>query len=163
MKTKALLIIAVLLLSAINYTTQAQGVALDLGYKFHTRSLGYVGLSGSFPRTNMSFKSVSTQSINIGAGGYYGSFNGAMKFIPSAYVSYAKGAGMMFEGKLAFSEYFISPTIGLNVMNLAKLEFGYSIGTKSINRVSMDGFTIGLVVSLGSRNYYTDKKNTFFK
>lgn len=154
---KRLLIIA-FIISGINLCAQNAGIAADLGYTFNKKSLGYFGVSGSY------FSSRPYDSSNdllwnfgLGAGGYVGRFNGETKVIPAG--SFNIGIGGALDAKLVASQHFINPSLGLNLLNAAKVHLGYSIPGKSINGIQMKGFTVGVTISLGNRGYYLDVSN----
>jgi len=137
---------------------KAQGVALDLGYKYQTRNLGYTGLSFSMS-SGRPYDSGTTKSFTLGAGGYWGSFNGSHKIIPTGYASFGFGGAALLDTKVSVSKHFFNPSVGFNALNFCRLDFGYSFPFEKINGVKMKGFTIGLNISLGTRGYYVDLSN----
>jgi len=151
------LLIIVMLIFGISIQAQNMGVAGDVGYTFNKRSLGYFGLSGSYFSSRPYDSSSDLWHIGLGGGAYIGRFNGETKAIPAG--SFTLGYGGGFETKLVASQHFINPTIGLNLLNIAKLHMGYSIPGKSLNGIRMKGFTVGITLSLGSSGYYLDVSN----
>lgn len=121
--------------------------AISVGYQYlgrHSLSLG--------TETKV-FAQDERNSTGLTAGlGIRYLFNGSgyPDVIPEGSLAYRR---MFFYGKLQVSPQHINPNIGLQMFNMMSLHSGYSWNLGD-NHSGIKGFTIGLNISLGGRNFY---------
>jgi hypothetical protein len=136
------------------------GIALDGGYftipykKLHA---GYLGGEITFsPYRKYPYGGETAHQFFLGGGVYYGKFNGTKEVVPVASLCYSTGSVAFLDFKVTASKYHVNPSVGLNLINFIKLNMGYSIGTKMINGMKMNGFSFSINICLGGGNYYPD-------
>ncbi len=124
---------------------QSQGVALNLGYTYINTNAGYIGAEYAYR-----FNPKNWNGMSVGAGAYYGSFNGNFKFIPSANLTYSN-EGLL--GEFVISPYHVNPSIGINFLNMMRVKAGYSwkLGHENVN---MTGVTFGINLLIGTKGFY---------
>ncbi len=146
---KKLFLIFVLIFSINKSFSQSQGIAVNLGYNYINTNAGYIGGEYAYR-----FDPNNWHGMSIGAGAYYGSFNGNFKFIPAANLTYTN---TLFLTEFSITPYNINPSIGFNFLNMIRLKGGYSwkLGHENVN---MTGVTFGINLLIGTKGFYDSFK-----
>lgn len=110
---------------------------------------GLVGMSDSF-RRGKDFKCYTFE-----AGAYMGKYgSNKINFIPAIGASFTKSFLYL---RAMFTPNFMHPTVGINVMNLFQIQTGYYVPFKNKNHTKIEGFSIGLNITVGYKHLYNYK------
>lgn len=127
----------------------SQGFAGNIGYNYIGKSAGYLGV-------DYRITDQTKATINVGVGTYLTSVNHKFGFVPELHFNQmiGKDSGLMYQ--LSASPKNLKPSIGLNILNLLHLDFGYSFGFNKSK--DFQGFAMGLNFFLGQDSFYDPLK-----
>lgn len=145
-RTLILIIFAV----TINSYMQAQlnKVALNIGYENIHKSSGYLGAEYRFNNNDLKNNH---GPLNIGLGTYIYSKNSKLAITPEIHLNKTWKHFLITE--LSVSNKNFKPSVGLSVLNLARLQFGYSFPIKNSE---FKGFYFGFHILLGRSPFYDE-------
>lgn len=129
-----------LILLFFSFISFAQGIALEAGYKYKYTNALATGLSYRVSKNNIK------NPINLNVGVVTNFSNNNM-----ISVGVQKRFKEFLEYGVNLTNKDLEPTFGVNFINLAKLNLGYSFAYAK-NRNS--GFTFGLTIAIAEDKYY---------
>ncbi len=139
------IVITSILLTLTSHLLSAQGFAANLGYNYIGKNAGFLGVEY---RINDTHK----PSINLGIGSYLTSVNDKFGFVPEIHYNqtFDKNSGLAFQ--LSASTKNLKPSINFNLLNIIRLDLGYSFGYKSSK--DFQGLAFGINILLGQDEFY---------
>lgn len=131
--------IQLVLFFLLTSTVYSQGIALETGYKYNKSSkleiaLAY-RLSNHYDENPLNIAAFVTSNFNEK---------------PQFGIGFQQRFQQDFEIGTSLTSSEIEPTIGLNLLNLVKLNMGYAISTRN----EPGNFTFGFRIAFGQKKYY---------
>jgi hypothetical protein len=120
-----------------------QGTAFNLGYQYIGKHAGFLGADARFNSTHSS-------AFNIGGGVYLTGLNQKFIVIPEVHVNHSLNHVFLYE--LSVTPKNIRPSVGLNLLNLIQLKFGYSYPLK--DQQEFRAYSFGINFYLGENRFY---------
>lgn len=145
------LFVAIMVVLLMNNYAQAQlnKLALNVGYENMHKSSGYLGAEYRFNDNDLKNDN---GPLNIGVGTYmYNSKNNKFALAPEVHVNKTWMHFLITE--LSASTKNIKPSVGLSLMNLGRLHFGYSF---PIDNSEFKGFYFGFHILIGRSPFYDE-------
>lgn len=143
------LIILTLLINS-NAIGQINKLAGNIGYEYMQKKSGYLGAEY---RLNSNDDKNTQGPLNVGVGTYLYSDKGKFAIIPEMHINQTWMHFLTTE--LSASTKNIKPSVGLSLMNLTRLQFGYSI---PIDHSEFKGFYFGFHILIGRSPFYDEIK-----
>ena len=129
---------------------QIDRLAANIGYDYMNKNSGYIGAEYRLD----SNEGKNTQGpLNIGIGSYLYGNNGKFAIAPEIHLNQTWMHFLVTE--LSASTKNIKPSVGLSLMNLTRIQFGYSI---PINHSDFKGFYFGFHILIGRSAFYDEIK-----
>jgi hypothetical protein len=144
-KRKTMKIFILLLFLSFSMHAFAQGGALNTGSQYVGRSAGFIGYD-----YRISSNSSRIATLNVGAGTYLTSVNKKFTVIPELHSNYSFYSSNLTE--LSVSTKNIKPSVGLNILNIMQIKFGYGFSFQKEKYPA--GFCFGLNICFGSKRFY---------
>lgn len=127
---------------------QIDKLAANIGYEYMNKKSGYLGAEY---RINKNDLNNNNGPLNIGVGAYMYGSNGKFSLAPEIHVNKTWKHFLITE--LSASTKNIKPSIGLSLMNLTRIQFGYSI---PIDHSEFKGFYFGFHILIGRSPFYDE-------
>lgn len=127
---------------------QIDKLAANIGYEYMNKKSGYLGAEY---RINKNDLNNNNGPLNIGVGTYMYGSNGKFSLAPEIHVNKTWKHFLITE--LSASTKNIKPSIGLSIMNLTRIQFGYSI---PIDHSEFKGFYFGFHILIGRSPFYDE-------
>ena len=144
-------IVLILLLLTTTYSIgQINKLAANIGYEYMHKNSGYLGAEY---RLNNNDLNNNNGPLNIGVGTYMYGNNGKFSMAPEIHINQTWMHFLITE--LSASTKNIKPSIGLSLMNLTRIQFGYSI---PIDNSEFKGFYFGFHILIGRSPFYDEIK-----
>ena len=148
---KRILIATMLMLLMSSYTqAQLNKVALNVGYESMQKKSGYLGVEYRFNNNDLRNNH---GPLNVGVGGYLYGEDGKFTISPEIHLNKTWMHFLITE--LSASTKNIKPSVGLSLMNLGRLQFGYSF---PIDNSDFKGFYFGFHILIGRPPFYDEIK-----
>ena len=146
------ILIAIILALLINSNAigQINKLAANIGYEYMQKNSGYLGAEYRINNNNLK----NTQGpLNVGVGTYLYSSKGEFSAAPEIHINQTWMHFLITE--FSASTKNIKPSVGISLMNLTRLQFGYSI---PINHSEFKGFYFGFHILIGRSPFYDEIK-----
>lgn len=130
--------------------TWAQGGAVNLGYNYFGKNNGFVGY-------DYRLTDIHKPAFNIGVGTYLTSIQKKFTLIPEIHTNYSWDKVLLTE--MSVSTKNIKPSVGVNLLNAAHINLGYSFAYKSSDH--LNGFFVGLHLFWQTSKFYDDFNYAF--
>lgn len=148
---RRILISIILTLLVNNYThAQLNKLALNVGYEYMHKNSGYLGAEYRFNNNDLKNNH---GPLNVGIGTYM--YNNNNKFAIAPEIHLNKTWKHFFITELSASTKNVKPSIGLSLLNLGRLQFGYSF---PIDNSEFKGFYFGFHILIGRSPFYDEIK-----
>lgn len=119
-----------------------EATALQTGYAYFGKNYGYIGFDKRIdPQNDWIY-------INIGAGSYISNLDSKLEFVPEIHTNYT---AMILLGEISVTTKAINPSIGINLLNAAKLKIGYNY---SYNSQDFRGTSFAININIGDKDYH---------
>lgn len=143
---------AVVLILLINTGAMGQinKLAANIGYEYMSKKSGYLGAEY---RLNNNDAKNTQGPLNVGVGTYLYGNKGKFAIAPEIHINQTWMHFLTTE--LSASTKNIKPNVGLSLMNLTRLQFGYSI---PIDHSEFKGFYFGFHILIGRSQFYDEIK-----
>ncbi len=116
--------------------------ALQTGYAYFGKNYGYIGFDKRIdPQNDWIY-------INIGAGSYISNYDSKLEFVPEIHTNYT---AMILLGEISLTNKAVNPSIGINLLNAAKLKIGYNY---SYNSQDFRGTSFAININIGDKDYH---------
>lgn len=146
---KRIIIAIILLLTMSSYThAQLNKVALNVGYESMQKKSGYLGAEYRFNNNDLQNNH---GPLNVGVGAYMYGKDGKFAMAPEIHLNKTWKHFLITE--LSASTKNIKPSVGLSLMNLGRLQFGYSF---PIDNSDFKGFYFGFHILIGRSPFYDE-------
>lgn len=146
---KRILISIILAFLASTYTqAQLSKTAINIGYENIHKSIGYLGAEYRFNKNDLKNNH---GPLNIGIGAYTYRENKKFKIAPEVHLNKTWKHFLLTE--LSVSTKSFKPSVGLSLLNLGRLQFGYSI---PIDNSEFKGFYFGFHILIGRSPFYDE-------
>ena len=129
---------------------QINKLAGNIGYEYMLKKSGYLGAEY---RLNNNDAKNTQGPLNVGIGTYLYGNNGKFSVAPEIHINQTWMHFLITE--LSASTKNIKPSIGISLMNLTRLQFGYSI---PIDHSEFKGFYFGFHILIGRSQFYDEIK-----
>ncbi len=86
--------------------------------------------------------------VNVGAGSYISKFDDKLQFVPEIHTNYT---AMILMGEISLTTKAINPSIGINLLNAAKLKIGYNY---SYDSQDFRGTSFAININIGNKDYH---------
>ena len=146
------IITSLVLIFLINSSANAQlnKLAANIGYDYMNKKSGYVGAEY---RLNNNDNKNNNGPLNVGVGTYLYGNNGKFAMAPEVHINQTWMHFLTTE--LSASTKNIKPSLGLSLLGLTRIQFGYSI---PIDNSDFKGFYFGFHILLGRSPFYDEIK-----
>lgn len=148
---KRILIATILLLAMSSYShAQLNKVALNVGYEYMNKNSGYLGAEYRFNNNDLQNNH---GPLNVGVGAYMYGNDGKFAMAPEIHLNKTWKHFLITE--LSASTKNIKPSVGLSLLNVGRLQFGYSF---PIDNSDFKGFYFGFHILIGRSPFYDEIK-----
>lgn len=148
---KRILIATILLLAMSSYShAQLNKVALNVGYEYMNKNSGYLGAEYRFNNNDLQNNH---GTLNVGVGAYMYGNDGKFAMAPEIHLNKTWKHFLITE--LSASTKNIKPSVGLSLLNVGRLQFGYSF---PIDNSDFKGFYFGFHILIGRSPFYDEIK-----
>lgn len=144
------ILISIILVFMMSQYGQAQlnKTAINIGYENIHKSMGYLGAEYRFNNNDLKNNH---GPLNIGLGTYMYSQDSKFKIAPEIHLNITWKHFLLTE--LSVSTKNFKPSVGLSVLNLGRLQFGYSF---PIDNSEFKGFYFGFHILIGRSPFYDE-------
>ncbi len=129
---------------------QIDKLAANIGYEYMHKKSGYLGAEYRLNNNNLNNKN---GPLNIGIGTYMYGNNGKFSIAPEIHLNQTWMHFLITE--VSASTKNIKPSVGLSLMNLTRIQFGYSF---PIDQSEFKGFYFGFHILIGRSPFYDEIK-----
>ncbi|HHT04335.1 MAG TPA: hypothetical protein GX005_08485 [Bacteroidales bacterium] len=129
---------------------QIDKLAANIGYEYMHKNSGYLG--AEYRINNNDLKN-NNGPLNIGVGTYMYGNNGKFSIAPEIHLNQTWMHFLITE--VSASTKNIKPSVGLSLMNLTRIQFGYSF---PIDQSEFKGFYFGFHILIGRSPFYDEIK-----
>ncbi len=129
---------------------QIDKLAANIGYEYMHKKSGYMGAEYRLNNNNLNNNN---GPLNIGVGTYMYGNNGSFSITPEIHLNQTWMHFLITE--VSASTKNIKPSVGLSLMNLTRIQFGYSI---PIDKSEFKGFYFGFHILIGRSPFYDEIK-----
>lgn len=129
---------------------QIDKLAANIGYEYMHKKSGYLGAEYRLNNNNLNNNN---GPLNIGVGTYMYGNNGSFSITPEIHLNQTWMHFLITE--VSASTKNIKPSVGLSLMNLTRIQFGYSI---PIDKSEFKGFYFGFHILIGRSPFYDEIK-----
>lgn len=129
---------------------QINKLAANIGYEYMHKKSGYLGAEYRLNNNNLRNNN---GPLNIGAGTYLYGNKGKFAIAPEIHINQTWKHFLITE--ISASTQNVKPSIGLSLMNLTRLQFGYSF---PIDNSEFKGFYFGFHILIGRSPFYDEIK-----
>ncbi len=129
---------------------QIDKLAANIGYEYMHKKSGYLGAEYRLNNNNLNNNN---GSLNIGVGTYMYGNNGKFSIAPEIHLNQTWMHFLITE--VSASTKNIKPSVGLSLMNLTRIQFGYSF---PIDQSEFKGFYFGFHILIGRSPFYDEIK-----
>lgn len=148
---KRIIIAIIMLLMMSNFThAQLNKVALNVGYESMKKKSGYLGAEYRFNNNDLQNNH---GPLNVGVGAYLYGNDGKFALAPEIHLNKTWKHFLITE--LSASTKNIKPSVGLSLLNVGRLQFGYSF---PIDNSNFKGFYFGFHILIGRSPFYDEIK-----
>ena len=148
---KRIIIAIMMLLMMSNFThAQLNKVALNVGYESMKKKSGYLGAEYRFNNNDLQNNH---GPLNVGVGAYLYGNDGKFALAPEIHLNKTWKHFLITE--LSASTKNIKPSVGLSLLNVGRLQFGYSF---PIDNSNFKGFYFGFHILIGRSPFYDEIK-----
>ena len=125
-------------------------LAANIGYEYMHKKSGYLGAEYRLNNNNLNNNN---GPLNIGIGTYMYGNNGKFSIAPEIHLNQTWMHFLITE--VSASTKNIKPSVGLSLMNLTRIQFGYSF---PIDQSEFKGFYFGFHILIGRSPFYDEIK-----
>lgn len=129
---------------------QIYKLAANIGYEYMHKKSGYLGAEYRLNNNNLNNNN---GPLNIGIGTYMYGNNGKFSIAPEIHLNQTWMHFLITE--VSASTKNIKPSVGLSLMNLTRIQFGYSF---PIDPSEFKGFYFGFHILIGRSPFYDEIK-----
>ena len=129
---------------------QIDKLAANIGYEYMHKKSGYLGAEYRLNNNNLNNNN---GPLNIGIGTYMYGNNGKFSIAPEIHLNQTWMHFLTTE--VSASTKNIKPSVGLSLMNLTRIQFGYSF---PIDQSEFKGFYFGFHILIGRSPFYDEIK-----
>jgi hypothetical protein len=129
---------------------QIDKLAVNIGYEYMHKKSGYLGAEYRLNNNNLNNNN---GPLNIGIGTYMYGNNGKFSIAPEIHLNQTWMHFLITE--VSASTKNIKPSVGLSLMNLTRIQFGYSF---PIDQSEFKGFYFGFHILIGRSPFYDEIK-----
>ena len=129
---------------------QIDKLAANIGYAYMHKKSGYLGAEYRLNNNNLNNNN---GPLNIGIGTYMYGNNGKFSIAPEIHLNQTWMHFLITE--VSASTKNIKPSVGLSLMNLTRIQFGYSF---PIDQSEFKGFYFGFHILIGRSPFYDEIK-----
>ena len=129
---------------------QIDKLAANIGYEYMHKKSGYLGAEYRLNNNNLNNNN---GPLNIGIGTYMYGNNGKFSIAPEIHLNQTWMHFLITE--VSASTKNIKPSVGLSLMNLTRIQFGYSF---PIDQSEFKGFYFGFHILIGRSPFYNEIK-----
>ncbi len=129
---------------------QIDKLAANIGYEYMHKKSGYLGAEYRLNNNNLNNNN---GPLNIGVGTYMYGNNGKFSIAPEIHLNQTWMHFLITE--VSASTKNIKPSVGLSLMNLTRIQFGYSF---PIDQSEFKGFYFGFHILIGRSPFYDEIK-----
>ena len=129
---------------------QIDKLAANIGYEYMHKKSGYLGAEYRLNNNNLNNNN---GPLNIGVGTYMYGNNGSFSIAPEIHLNQTWMHFLTTE--VSASTKNIKPSVGLSLMNLTRIQFGYSF---PIDQSEFKGFYFGFHILIGRSPFYDEIK-----
>ena len=148
---KRIIIAIMMMLMMSNFThAQLNKVALNVGYESMKKKSGYLGAEYRFNNNDLQNNH---GPLNVGVGAYLYGNDGKFALAPEIHLNKTWKHFLITE--LSASTKNIKPSVGLSLLNVGRLQFGYSF---PIDNSDFKGFYFGFHILIGRSTFYDEIK-----
>ena len=148
---KRIIIAIMMMLMMSNFThAQLNKVALNVGYESMKKKSGYLGAEYRFNNNDLQNNH---GPLNVGVGAYLYGNDGKFALAPEIHLNKTWKHFLITE--LSASTKNIKPSVGLSLLNVGRLQFGYSF---PIDNSDFKGFYFGFHILIGRSPFYDEIK-----
>ena len=146
---KRIIIAIMMMLMMSNFThAQLNKVALNVGYESMKKKSGYLGAEYRFNNNDLQNNH---GPLNVGVGAYLYGNDGKFALAPEIHLNKTWKHFLITE--LSASTKNIKPSVGLSLLNVGRLQFGYSF---PIDNSDFKGFYFGFHILIGRSQFYDE-------